>query len=83
MPPPCPGRRSGVDAEARQDGAEQLLRGAEDAARGTMCSPDFISDITVDRIAAMPVAVAMQASAPSRAASRSCMVLTVGLEKRA
>ena len=42
-----------------------------------------ISAITVDRIAAMPVAVAMQASAPSRAASRSCMVLTVGFEKRA
>ena len=49
----------------------------------TMWSPVFNSAITVDRIAAMPLAVAMQASAPSRAASRSCIMATVGLEKRA
>ncbi len=57
--------------------APKMLREA------TMCSPPFISAITVDRIAAMPVAVATQASAPSSAASRSCRLVTVGLVKRA
>jgi hypothetical protein len=44
--------------------------------------PRLHQAITVDRIAAMPLAVAMQASAPSSAARRSCSMLTVGLEKR-
>ena len=39
--------------------------------------------IASDRIADMPDAVAMHASAPSIAASRVCIAVTVGLEKRA
>jgi hypothetical protein len=57
--------------------APKMLREA------TICSPAFIKAITVARIAAMPLAVATQASAPSRAARRSCSVVTVGLVKRA
>ena len=38
--------------------------------------------MAVHRIAAMPEAAAMQASAPSRLASRSWNMLTVGLVKR-
>ena len=48
----------------------------------TMWSPPFISPITQARIAAMPEAVATQASAPSSAASRSWNAATVGLLKR-
>ena len=48
----------------------------------TMWSPPFISPMTHDRIAAMPEAVATQASAPSSAASRSWNAATVGLLKR-
>jgi hypothetical protein len=57
--------------------APKMLREA------TMCSPAFIRAITVLSIAAMPVAVATQASAPSSAASLSCIAVTVGLVKRA
>jgi hypothetical protein len=48
----------------------------------TMWSPALRSDIAVERIADMPEAVAMQASAPSSAARRSCSIDTVGLVKR-
>ena len=49
----------------------------------TTCSPAFIRPITVARIAAMPDANATQRSAPSSAASRVSIMLTVGLVKRA
>ncbi len=39
--------------------------------------------MTSDRIADMPDAVATQASAPSSAASRVCIAVTLGFEKRA
>ena len=48
----------------------------------TMWSPDFNSPNTVAAIAAMPVAVATQASAPSSAARRSWNMVTFGLVKR-
>ncbi len=49
----------------------------------TTWSPACMVAIASDRIADMPEAVAMQASAPSIAASRVCIAVTVGLEKRA
>ncbi len=48
----------------------------------TMWSPALRSPIAVARIAAIPDAVATQASAPSSAARRSCSIATVGFEKR-
>jgi hypothetical protein len=49
----------------------------------TTWSPACMVAIASDRIADMPEAVAMQASPPSSAASRVCIAVTVGLEKRA
>ena len=57
--------------------APKMLREA------TMCCPEFISAITVAMIADIPLAVAMQSSAPSSAAKRCCKLVTVGLVKRA
>ncbi len=48
----------------------------------TMESPDFSNAMTVANIALIPDAVAIQRSAPSRAASRVSKAATVGLEKR-
>ena len=48
----------------------------------TTWSPAFSSAIAVSRIAAIPLAVPMQASVPSSAASRRSIVATVGLPKR-
>ena len=48
----------------------------------TTWSPRCSSPITRIRIAAMPLAVAMQASVPSIAASRRSNIATVGLLKR-
>ena len=45
-------------------------------------SPAFSTAMPVSRIALMPLAVAMQASAPSSAASRRSNIITVGLPKR-
>ena len=47
-----------------------------------MRSPDFSSASRVKNTADMPVEVARQASAPSRAARRFSNMLTVGLPKR-
>ena len=57
--------------------APKMLREA------TMWSPAFSSAMTVDRMADMPLAVAMQPGAPSSAANRVCSIDTVGFEKRA
>ena len=51
-------------------------------AEQTTWSPDLSSPIAVDRIAAMPDAVATQHSAPSSAARRCSNTVTVGLVKR-
>ena len=48
----------------------------------TTWSPALSSDRMVIRMAAMPLAVAMQAPAPSSAARRRSIIVTVGLEKR-
>ena len=45
-------------------------------------SPALSSPSAIVATAAMPVAVATQASAPSRAASRDWNIVTVGLVKR-
>lgn len=48
----------------------------------TRWSPDCSAAITTDMMAAIPEAVAMQASPPSSAASRSWNIVTVGFVKR-
>jgi hypothetical protein len=48
----------------------------------TTWSPAFSSDRMVMRMAAMPLAVAMQPVVPSSAARRRSIIVTVGLEKR-
>ena len=45
-------------------------------------SPAFSSPMPSNRIALMPLDVAMQASMPSSAASRRSNIVTVGLVKR-
>ncbi len=47
-----------------------------------MWSPAFSRPITSSRMAAMPLAVPMQASVPSSAASRRSIIVTVGFENR-
>ena len=52
------------------------------AREATTRSPVFKPHITALCTAAMPVAVARQASAPSILARQSCSIVTVGLAKR-
>ena len=59
-----------LDPELRKHIGEQLLRRAEKPLDATTWSPAFSSAMTIDRIAAMPDAVATQASPPPSAASR-------------
>jgi O-succinylhomoserine sulfhydrylase len=64
------------------EGQGRVLAGAICGRADLVNGPLFSSPNTIVLIAAMPVAVATQASAPSRAASRSWNIRTVGLVKR-
>jgi uncharacterized protein YggE len=70
------------DAEARQQLLDDIEARAEQRPPATMWSPALTWPISEAVTAAMPLAVARAASAPSSSAMRRSNIATVGLEKR-
>jgi hypothetical protein len=71
-----------VHVEPRQQVLQDREARPEQPAAATMRSPACTLATSALNTAAMPVAVAQQASAPSSARSRSCSMVTVGLDTR-